>query len=169
MANLKRGLRPVTKASTVLSVSEEDTKAAELSRQNDAVILELNRQLFAEGDRKELLPALRLCLDCGYSVPAWLRTALIQGIGRVESGRVKSWDDIFGLAKVIAGRGRKVRIAIKVLEELVASEGKSRRGKRIANKFTDIIGPKLGVSGGTAKRFYYEIVGAWHKRPRSQQ
>lgn len=162
MAKLRDSLRARAAATTVL------TDPRTQSELNDEILLQHYQRRFAEGDRKELLPALRLCLDRGYSVPAWLRTALIEGIGRVELGHVTSWDNIFGSAKVIAGRGRKVRIATKVLEEVVASEGK-HRGKKIANKFTDVIGPKLGVSGGTAKRFYYEIIGARNKRSRSQK
>lgn len=123
-------------------------------RRIDALLIAAWRNGFAEGDKSNLLRILCLCLAEGYVLPTWVKNAVISAFHDVDTGKVSSWDDVFGPAKPLVRKGKRQELAHKILLHVVDAE---TEGRAVDVTLFDEIGPRLNISGSKAKEYYYEF------------
>jgi hypothetical protein len=109
-------------------------------------------QEYRAGNKRVLLGTIAWCCALGIPVPPWAGMALF----KIYNKPPKSWDDEFGppgpKGKSATAVQRHGKIALPLIIDI------EEAGRPIGEELFRQVGKKHGVSGGTAKRIYYENV-----------
>lgn len=110
---------------------------------------------FCEGDKTAPLKALKRCFKEGWTVPSWVRAAIVDAVKRVERYE-GTWNDVFGDPH----HGRKVthlRREQKLRWEVFNGVMKLRRQKPKPKDIFLTVGNDLGIGERTCKRYFDDI------------
>jgi hypothetical protein len=104
------------------------------------------------GNKREILPALKWCLQCDFPIPIWLFNAFVHAMNKIEKHRVCTWDEVFGRA---TPKGTHRAALEKKLDKswrvFLSVEDWRERGQKI--DFAEI-GRRLGLGETLAKEYY---------------
>jgi hypothetical protein len=117
---------------------------------------------FQRGNKRQLMDMIVICAQLGLPLPAWASTAVMDAHNRYRTGKLKSWDDVFG--KSFPGTRRKGALTrSRGLEVWIEVQRFKERKKRPIDGllFEDVAkklkreGRPLGAS--TIRNLYYKM------------
>jgi hypothetical protein len=110
-------------------------------------------QKFKAGDKSQLLLAMKDCLELRGPIPQWAQDAFLEAYYILP----KSWDDVFGppipKGTNLEAARRKSKIGLQLYLEV---KRLNAEGTPIDDGLFETVGKQFSVSGGTAKRMYYD-------------
>jgi hypothetical protein len=126
-------------------------------RQLDMTLVDGMKGIYDQGHRRILFCAIALCAEKKIALPDWVAKEFLEGMRKLNSFEVGSWDEAFGPAlprrkqlSALRKRHAKQEPVWRRIRELHAG------GKPLDQALFDRVGSEFGISGGTAKSYYYD-------------
>jgi hypothetical protein len=126
-------------------------------------VLDAFEQDFYAGDRWALFEAIRYSHQADVSIPEWVRRELDAALERYQSGAVRELGAAFGIKRgknkslaAIQSREKQIKPGVSRLASVIFGiEAGVARGEKLTPLCVEV-GKRFGVSGATAKSWYYE-------------
>lgn len=131
------------------------------------------RTQYEGGEKQALWEMLSFCVAYGWTLPEWVAVALTDADSRFESGRLKSWKEVFGkpFRKKTQKGSFTSALASPVWEEVNRLHRQRSdqwpRGRPIDESLFEDVGKKFDIGKTTVSNLYYEFNRAIRKGART--